>query len=83
MAGGLIMIPCESFVQIRPAPDRKGAVIAAANFAIFAGILISGFVADLLTPRFLPTTNLALSGGFCVLVGGVLWLSLRRFRNHD
>ena len=42
VAGGAISIPVDSFVQIRPAPDRKGATIAAANFASFCGIILAG-----------------------------------------
>ncbi|MFP4355179.1 MAG: MFS transporter [Phycisphaerae bacterium] len=79
IAGGLIMIPCESFVQIRPNPARKGAVIAAANFAIFSGILVSGFLADLLNPNFDPSFSVGIIGGFCVAVGVALHLGLRRF----
>lgn len=41
-AGGLFLIPCESFLQIRPEPSRKGAVWAAANFASFGGMAIAG-----------------------------------------
>jgi acyl-[acyl-carrier-protein]-phospholipid O-acyltransferase/long-chain-fatty-acid--[acyl-carrier-protein] ligase len=43
-AGGLFFIPLASFIQIRPASDIKGRVIAAANFAGDCGILISGTV---------------------------------------
>lgn len=46
IAGGMLMIPCEAFVQTRPEPGRKGRVIAAANFVIFSGICISGPVAS-------------------------------------
>lgn len=49
ITGGLIMIPCESFVQVRPAAAEKGAVLSAANFLIFCGIIFSGvlvYVAD-------------------------------------
>lgn len=49
ITGGLIMIPCESFVQVRPAATEKGAVLSAANFLIFCGIILSGvlvFLAD-------------------------------------
>jgi acyl-[acyl-carrier-protein]-phospholipid O-acyltransferase/long-chain-fatty-acid--[acyl-carrier-protein] ligase len=42
MAGGVYMIPLEAFIQVRPAVDRKGSIIAANNFACFTGILISG-----------------------------------------
>lgn len=43
-AGGLFLIPCESFLQIRPAPERKGAVWAAANFASFSGMALASVV---------------------------------------
>jgi len=43
-AGGLFFIPLASFIQVRPASDVKGRVIAAANFAGDCGILISGTV---------------------------------------
>ncbi len=42
IAGGLMLIPAQAFVQVRPASERRGAVIAATNFACFAGILLSG-----------------------------------------
>jgi acyl-[acyl-carrier-protein]-phospholipid O-acyltransferase / long-chain-fatty-acid--[acyl-carrier-protein] ligase len=41
-AGGLLLVPLESFIQARPAPDKKGETIAAANFAAFVGILAAG-----------------------------------------
>ena len=46
--GGLVMIPCEAFIQVRPPAKRRGAVIAAANAAAFVGILLSGAVYYLL-----------------------------------
>jgi hypothetical protein len=39
---GLVMIPCESFVQVRPPAAAKGRVLAAANALIFTGILLAG-----------------------------------------
>jgi len=41
-AGGLFLIPPASFIQVRPAADIKGRVIAASNFVADCGILISG-----------------------------------------
>ena len=35
------MVPCESFIQVRPAADRKGRVIAAAGCAAFISMLFS------------------------------------------
>ena len=42
VAGGLFMIPCESFIQVRPRPQQKGTVIATSNFVVFVGIMASG-----------------------------------------
>jgi acyl-[acyl-carrier-protein]-phospholipid O-acyltransferase / long-chain-fatty-acid--[acyl-carrier-protein] ligase len=52
VAGGLFMIPCESFMQIRPAPERKGAVWASANFASFGGMSVAS-----LAYTFIPALN--------------------------
>ncbi len=47
IAGGLFLIPLISFIQIRPAPNVKGRVIAASSFADFCGIFVSGAVIHL------------------------------------
>ncbi|MFH0962912.1 MAG: MFS transporter [Planctomycetota bacterium] len=77
-AGGLFMIPCEAFVQVRPPPGRKGTVIAASNFAVFLGILISGPIFNLLcvTLKLRPTTGFALLGGLAFVVGLLLLILL-------
>ncbi|MHC4716719.1 MAG: AMP-binding protein, partial [Planctomycetota bacterium] len=72
--GGMILIPCEGFVQVRAAGDRKGAVIASVNFAVFTGILISGPVANWLFRLFRPTSGMALVGAMLLPVGVWLWL---------
>lgn len=55
MAAGLMMIPCESFIQVRPTAARKGRVIAAANCGVFIGILVSAGVYVLLRMFLSPT----------------------------
>ncbi len=60
ITGGLVLIPCEAFIQVRPAAGQRGAVIASANFAIFCGIALAGGVANLLNLTFLPTDSFAL-----------------------
>ncbi len=78
-AGGLFLIPCESFLQIRPAPERKGAVWASANFASFAGMAAaSGLYIPLKSLR--PT----LAYGFLGTVSLVfaVWLLLE-FRKRE
>jgi MFS family permease len=75
-AGGLILIPCESFIQVRPAPERKGAVWASANFAVFAGMAVASGLSNVLNRYLLPTQSfglLALSAaGFALLVAPAL-----------
>jgi MFS family permease len=53
LLGGILLIPMESFFQIRPAANRKGTVIAAANFMSFIGILLAGAV-DILFNKLMP-----------------------------
>jgi MFS family permease len=69
VGGGMVMVPCESFIQVRPPMARKGAVISAANFAAFTGVLLSGPAANLLNAHWEPTTGFAELGGLSCFVG--------------
>lgn len=40
--GGVLLIPCEAFVQARPAPEKRGTVIAAYGFLFGGGIVATG-----------------------------------------
>jgi len=76
-AGGLFMIPCESFIQVRPPAERKGTVIAASNFVIFVGIAASGPIANVLNAHVRPSTSFALIAGFALVVAAVLAGAIR------
>ena len=43
---GLFIIPIESFIQVRPAIGQKGSILAAANFAVFAGISVGALISN-------------------------------------
>ena len=76
ITGGMFLIPCESFIQVRPAADQKGTVIAASNFAVFTGIIISGFVANALNSLLQPSTSFAVAGCLALYVGICLFVLL-------
>jgi hypothetical protein len=78
VAGGLLLIPVESFLQVRPAAHEKGAVLAAVNFAVFSGIFMSGWVANVLNAYCRPTTAFAWVGGMTLVSAGGLWWAYRR-----
>lgn len=40
--GGFYLIPLTSFIQVRPAPDRKGRVLGLDNCLVFSGIMLAG-----------------------------------------
>ncbi len=84
MAGGALLVPVESFIQVRPRADIKGSVIAAANFAVFTGILLSGPASNFLNERVQPTTGFFICGLFMLAVS--LWLTyvwnISRSRRH-
>lgn len=61
-AGGVMLVPCESFFQVHARPEQRGQILAAANFAAFAGILLSGPAFQLLEFLVRPTTAFAVSG---------------------
>jgi hypothetical protein len=75
IAGGLFLIPLESFIQVRPAPAEKGSIISAANFAAFTGMLLAGPASIFLNRTLLPTVSMALIGGVTLLVG--VWLHVQ------
>lgn len=81
--GGAIMVPMESFLQVRPPPERKGAVWAAVNFVVFGGILLSGFVANALNDRWIPTTSFGIIGAAALAVSIVLLLLYRREERRE
>jgi predicted MFS family arabinose efflux permease len=80
VTGGVILIPVESFLQVRPAPHEKGSVLASVNFVVFTGILLSGFIANGLNALCRPTTAFA-----CLGVGSLAasaWL-FRAYRKEE
>jgi len=81
--GGLIMVPVESFIQIRPAPEDKGKVIAAANFAAYLGMCIAGGVFKALDLLPAPLDAFALSGAFALVAGVALMLLLPKAAAAD
>jgi MFS family permease len=73
MSAGIFSVPLTSFVQTAPAPDLKGRIIAASNFADFTGILLSGAIFHLFDRAdILPTNCFAIEGIIVLAVVG--WL---------
>lgn len=81
-AGGLLLIPLESFVQTRPAPRDKGTVWAAANCAVFCAIIASGPLGNLLNRYLYPSMSFALLGGVSIIVSVLFYINFNR-RNHE
>jgi len=77
LAGGLFLIPCESFLQIRPAPERKGAVWASANFASFSGMAVASALYLPLT-ALQPTLAYGALGAASLLFTAWLAIEFRR-----
>jgi MFS family permease len=77
--GGVLMIPCESFIQVRPAAQRRGSVIAAANALAFLGILLSGPTAWVLGALAAPSTSVGVLGAVAIAVA---WL-IRRWEKRS
>lgn len=83
-AGGAALIPMEAFFQIRPAPERKGAVIAAANFAGFAGMAFAGPVNSLARAAGLPPVQrFGVVAGLAVVGAGLLAWGLKRHGRRE
>ena len=74
IAGGLFLVPIASFIQVRPPADRKGTVLAAANFVAWFSILLSGPAFNAMSVAVRPTTGFALGGALMLAVG--IWLAV-------
>ena len=73
IAGGIYSVPLAGFLQIRPAHNVVGKIIAVANFADFVGILISGgafYLLNYLAVK--PSNSYAIMGLTMALV--TIWL---------
>ncbi len=73
--GGMVLIPCESFIQARPPAGGRGKVLAAAGFAFAGSLILSAAFGNAL----LATTGAAggfLATGAVVLLTG-LWFTGR------
>ncbi len=74
--GGMLLVACKSFIQIRAPEATRGTVLAAVNFAIYAGILVSGPTANLLNAHILPTTSFGILGLISMLSSMALFFLL-------
>ncbi|MGC8561220.1 MAG: MFS transporter [Phycisphaerae bacterium] len=79
IAGGIMMVPLESFFQTRPAAEHRGRVIAAAWFLGYVGILLGSLVYTPLS-YFQPTTIFMVAG--CATIPIALWLAVVFVRNR-
>ncbi|MBI4632934.1 MAG: MFS transporter [Deltaproteobacteria bacterium] len=70
ISGGVFLIPVESFIQIRPAPEEKGAILAVNNFVVFTGVLLSGLISNIFNALCAPTLGFGLAGALSLAVSG-------------
>jgi len=80
--GGVFIIPQSSFIQVRPAANERGKVIAVSNFGAFIGILISGKLFAWLDLTTSPSVAMLVSGGLtlAVAVGFMVVLKKEEWR---
>ncbi len=76
--GGLFLIPVTAFIQIRPAADSKGRIIAASNFLAFSGMWCSGRIFTFMDGALRPSASLLVLGTVALVIGLVLVVVLRR-----
>lgn len=73
--GGMYIIPLESFIQVRPAANEKGKVIAVSNFVSFVAMAVFGAAFQLV--GHLPPALNFLVYGLATLI--FLWFAARRW----
>ncbi|MCK9225079.1 MAG: MFS transporter [Candidatus Muirbacterium halophilum] len=80
IAGGVNLIPLESFIQIRPQKNHKGRVIGAANFAVFTAMTLGAGFLFLLNKNFLPTTSFGILGLMTILFSIYLNFEIKKIK---
>lgn len=80
--GGIFLIPLTAFIQVRPDLNKKGKVIAAANFCAFTGMLIAGSIFTPFDKNFLPSSNV-LFLGIIGMISAVLFYGGHKFINSS
>jgi acyl-[acyl-carrier-protein]-phospholipid O-acyltransferase / long-chain-fatty-acid--[acyl-carrier-protein] ligase len=77
MFGGFVAVPVNAIIQHRPAPDKKGGVIAAANLLSFiAGVVAAGLYFLLTHYAHLDPRGVFLAGALFTLAGTIYVLYL-------
>ncbi len=72
IASGFVVVPINALIQWRAPEDRRGAVIALSNTAVFSGVLIGSLSAGLFSGIGLSASGiLVVSGGFTL--GATVW----------
>lgn len=76
LSSGLFVVPVNALVQWRAPKDRRGAVIALQNTAVFSGVLAGSVGAGLLGQLGLRAADIFVVAGLGAVVGAVcaLWL---------
>ncbi len=69
---GFLIVPLNAIIQLRSPPDRRGAVLAATNALVYAGMLFGSVVAWFLGDRHVDARGTFYGTGF-VLGCGFLW----------
>jgi len=72
IASGFVVVPINALIQWRAPQDRRGAVIAMSNSAVFSGVLIGSLSAGLFSGIGLSTSAILIVSGGCTL-GATIW----------
>lgn len=68
IAGGFYLVPCDAFIQVYSPNEKRGQIIAAANFLSFVGVLMAAVY------LYIVSQNLGFSGASSFGILGVICL---------
>lgn len=81
IVGGGFLIPFDSFIQVNAPDEKRGQVIAAANFFSFVGVLLAAFVLYIISEDlgFMASSGFALMGIFSLVANIIITGRLSSF----
>ena len=80
IAGGILIIPVTTYLQVKPQSHEKGKIIGIVNFSDFIGIIIAGEFYILLDHFFLPNQSMIVLAALALTYAAITTQVIKRFK---
>lgn len=82
IAGGILIIPVTTYVQVKPEAHEKGKIIGVVNFSDFIGIILAGEIYLLLNHFFTPSQGMLVLASFALIYCLATFQIVKRIKKY-